>query len=60
MENPMPTRRQFVQVTAAAGAATVLRTRGVVARPEPGFRGTLCFFSKHLPAHGRARASGAR
>jgi sugar phosphate isomerase/epimerase len=48
----MPTRRQFVQVTAAAGAAAALgaispRTR--VAGAEPGFRGTLCFFSKHLP-----------
>jgi myo-inositol 2-dehydrogenase / D-chiro-inositol 1-dehydrogenase len=34
MENPMPTRRQFVQVTAAAGAATVLRTRGVLGANE--------------------------
>ena len=30
----MPTRRQFVQVTAAAGAATVLRTRGVLGANE--------------------------
>jgi predicted dehydrogenase len=34
MQNPMPTRRQFVQVTAAAGAATVLRTRGVLGANE--------------------------
>ena len=54
----MPTRRQFVQVTAAAGAATVLRAQGMrAAGAEPGFRGTLCFFSKHLPRHdGRALA----
>jgi len=54
----MPTRRRFVQVTAAAGAATVLGAKGVLAAmsprslasgAEPGFRGTLCFFSKHLP-----------
>ncbi len=54
----MPTRRQFVQVTAAAGAATVLRetvtaaraaiSPGVLASAAPGFRGTLCFFSKHV------------
>jgi sugar phosphate isomerase/epimerase len=44
----MPTRREFVQVTAAAGAASLLSARGV-AGAEPGFRGTLCFFSKHLP-----------
>lgn len=54
----MPTRRQFVQVTAAAGAATVLRAQGMrAAGAEPGFRGTVCFFSKHLPRHdGRALA----
>lgn len=44
----MPTRRQFVQVTAAASAATVLRTRGILGADD-GYRGTLCFFSKHLP-----------
>lgn len=60
----MPTRREFVQVTAAAGAATMLRARGVfgagqVTSEPPGFRGTLCFFSKHLPrldGRGLARA----
>jgi sugar phosphate isomerase/epimerase len=56
----MLTRRQFVRTTAAAGAATLLGARGAgtladVSPPilasgaEPGFRGTLCFFSKHLP-----------
>jgi hypothetical protein len=30
----MPTRRQFVQVIAAASAATVLRTRGVLGANE--------------------------
>jgi L-ribulose-5-phosphate 3-epimerase len=48
LESSMPTRREFVQVTAAAGAASLLSARGV-AGAEPGFRGTLCFFSKHLP-----------
>ena len=45
----MPSRREFVQVTAAAGAASFLSARGVRGANEPGFRGTLCFFSKHLP-----------
>ena len=38
-------------MTAAASAATVLRARGVLGASggAPGFRGTLCFFSKHLP-----------
>ena len=49
----MPTRREFVQVTAAAGAATLLAPGSVFGADDgraPGFRGTLCFFSKHLPA----------
>lgn len=45
----MPTRRRFVQVTAAAGALAAISPRTLAARAEPGFRGTLCFFSKHLP-----------
>ena len=45
----MPTRREFVQVTAAAGAASILGTAGGLGANEPGFRGTVCFFSKHLP-----------
>ena len=45
----MPTRREFVQMTAAAGAASFLSARGVRGATQPGFRGTLCFFSKHLP-----------
>jgi len=53
-------------VTAAAGAATLLQAKGVLgapatlaSSPEPGFRGIVCFFSKHLPRHdgrGLARA----
>jgi sugar phosphate isomerase/epimerase len=46
----MPTRREFVQVTAAAGAAALLQTKtSPSAAATGGFRGTLCFFSKHLP-----------
>jgi sugar phosphate isomerase/epimerase len=46
----MPTRREFVQVTAAAGAAALLPTQDSLgASARGGFRGTLCFFSKHLP-----------
>ena len=46
----MPTRREFVQVTAAAGAAALLPTESSLgASATGGFRGTLCFFSKHLP-----------
>jgi len=55
----MPTRRRFVQMTAAAGAATLLRTRNVFGGNAPAFRGTVCFFSKHLPrldGRGLARA----
>ena len=44
----MPTRREFVQIGTAAGAATLLSGTGVFAAAA-GFRGTLCFFSKHLP-----------
>ena len=43
------TRRQFVSAAAAAGAAALVPdARG----SGPGFRGTLCFFSKHLPGLG--------
>jgi L-ribulose-5-phosphate 3-epimerase len=44
----MPTRREFVRVTAAAALATAL-PRPAGAGLDTGFRGTLCFFSKHLP-----------
>jgi L-ribulose-5-phosphate 3-epimerase len=59
----MPTRRRFVQMTAAA-AVGVLGGKGLEAsgpidlsaarqngtpQATPGFRGSICFFSKHLP-----------
>ena len=43
----MPTRREFVQLTAAASVATLLKPEEVLG--AGGFHGTLCFFSKHLP-----------
>lgn len=55
----MPTRREFVQITAAAGAFAAVSTRlpaletdtalpaAALAKAE--FSGTICFFSKHLP-----------
>lgn len=56
----MPTRREFVQVTAAAGAAALLQPGSTLGASAPGgFRGTICFFSKHLPeldGRGLARA----
>ncbi len=45
----MPTRRQFVQMTAAAAGTLAVSPRLAAFGKEPGFRGTLCFFSKHLP-----------
>jgi sugar phosphate isomerase/epimerase len=56
---PMPTRRQFIETVAAAGALAAVRPPLAAAHAAPGFRGTLCFFSKHLPrldARGLARA----
>jgi sugar phosphate isomerase/epimerase len=57
------TRREFLQAGAAA-AAGLARTRAAAAAPERergGFRGTLCFFSKHLPELGaRELARAAR
>lgn len=44
----MPTRREFVQ-TIAAGAVAATWPSTLEAQAAPGFRGTLCFFSKHLP-----------
>jgi L-ribulose-5-phosphate 3-epimerase len=38
-----------MQVTAAAGTLAAIDPRAFAAPPQPGFRGTLCFFSKHLP-----------
>src|SRR5688572_6049503 len=40
-------RRHFIQ--AAAGMAAVGLARPVSAQQTAGFRGSLCFFSKHLP-----------
>jgi L-ribulose-5-phosphate 3-epimerase len=42
-------RRRFIETVAAAGALATTVPDLLDARPEPGFRGTLCFFSKHLP-----------
>src|SRR6187399_2292684 len=42
-------RRRFIGTAAAAGTAAALSPRSVLLGVEPGFRGTLCFFSKHLP-----------
>jgi sugar phosphate isomerase/epimerase len=41
-------RRSFIQ-TAAGAAALRLASPGAGAQRNAGFRGTLCFFSKHLP-----------
>jgi sugar phosphate isomerase/epimerase len=42
-------RRRFIETVAAAGALATAFPDLLDARPEPGFRGTICFFSKHLP-----------
>ena len=55
----MPTRREFVQVTAAAGAFAAVSTRLPALATAAGYGGTICFFSKHLPdldGRGMARA----
>ena len=41
-------RRSFIQATAGA-AALGLASPGAGAQRDAGFRGSLCFFSKHLP-----------
>ena len=49
-------RRRFIETVTAAGT---LATIPLATAAEPGFRGTLCFFSKHLPdmdAHRLGRA----
>ncbi len=48
------TRRQFIGSIAAASAASVVSSSARGSQPG-GFRGSLCFFSKHLPLLG-ARA----
>jgi len=45
----MPTRREFVRATAATAALAAVSPRLLAADTASGFRGTLCFFSKHLP-----------
>lgn len=46
----MFTRRQFIQSTSLAAAASGLSSLSNAWASVPtGFRGTLCFFSKHLP-----------
>jgi sugar phosphate isomerase/epimerase len=42
-------RRRFIETVTVAGTLAALSPRTFAAAPEPGFRGTLCFFSKHLP-----------
>jgi len=42
-------RRRFIETVAAAGALTTVFPDRAEARREADFRGTLCFFSKHLP-----------
>jgi L-ribulose-5-phosphate 3-epimerase len=52
-------RRRFLGTIAAAGTLAAVSPRDLAAADETGFRGTLCFFSKHLPRHdgrGLARA----
>jgi L-ribulose-5-phosphate 3-epimerase len=52
-------RRRFIETVAAAGTVAAFSPRDLVAAEDHGFRGTLCFFSKHLPRHdarGLARA----
>ena len=43
------TRRAFIQTTAAAGTLAALAPETLALQPQTGFRGSLCFFSKHLP-----------
>ena len=44
-------RRSFIQTAAGAGGsgAGLATAPGVGAQRDAGFRGSLCFFSKHLP-----------
>jgi sugar phosphate isomerase/epimerase len=52
-------RRRFLETAAAAGTLAALSPRAAVFGEAPAFRGTLCFFSKHLPgmdAHRLGRA----
>ena len=42
-------RRRFIETITAAGTLAAISPRMLAAGAEPGFRGTVCFFSKHLP-----------
>src|SRR5829696_8153711 len=43
------TRRRFIETVTAAGTLAAVSPLARVAGAEAGFRGTVCFFSKHLP-----------
>jgi sugar phosphate isomerase/epimerase len=43
-------RRRFLETLTAAATVAAVSPRPLASSEEPGFRGTLCFFSKHLPA----------
>jgi sugar phosphate isomerase/epimerase len=43
------TRRSFIETAAAAATLAAIAPETLVAGAQPAFRGTLCFFSKHLP-----------
>jgi sugar phosphate isomerase/epimerase len=52
-------RRRFIETITAAGTLAALSPGTLAGAGESGFRGTLCFFSKHLPgmdAHRLGRA----
>jgi L-ribulose-5-phosphate 3-epimerase len=42
-------RRRFIETVTAAAALTAVSPATLVTGAESGFRGTVCFFSKHLP-----------
>lgn len=42
-------RRRFIEAVTAAGTLAAIGPRALASGTEPGFRGTVCFFSKHLP-----------
>lgn len=42
-------RRRFIEAVTAAGTLAAVSPRTLVSAAAPGYRGTLCFFSKHLP-----------
>ena len=44
------TRRRFIETVGAAGALAAVSPLARVAGAGAGFRGQVCFFSKHLPA----------